>query len=174
MTPHAIVALSLQILEIQATQTMGDRGHGNHARVSRGRERVQQTMGEQEGRQKMHRKLQLVAVSGNGAVFLHHAGIVNQDVQPRVTCGVFLCDAAHLREIGQVRLEQVDPGIAAAFTDPSLGGTAPFRVAAQHHHTGLPMSQLRGGGQANPGVGAGDEANLAGHVHGVQSVLWRK
>ena len=107
-------------------------------------------------------------------MFLHHAGIVNQDVQPRVTCGVFLCDAAHLREIGQVRLEQVDPGIAAAFTDPSLGGTAPFRVAAQHHHTGLPMSQLRGGGQANPGVGAGDEANLAGHVHGVQSVLWRK
>lgn len=38
----------------------------------------------------------------------------------------------------------------------------------------LLMSQLRSGGQANPGVGGGDEAKLAGHVHGMRSVPWMK
>ena len=107
-------------------------------------------------------ELHLEPVSGRAARDRHHAGVVDQHVEPAVRCGKRFSEAADGRQAGEIQGHHFQVGIRQRGTNIRSSLLAFRRVAhSQRHGRALPGQHL-GCLEPQPTVSAGDQRGLTG------------
>ena len=126
---------------------------------------VEQQLCKEKVAQVVHAEGQLEAVLGDPTL-PGDAGVVDEHVQRRAAGKKALRAGAHRGEVGEVQGEELHRVVAGVAPDgvdhrPRLG----FRAARQHQMRATPRQLLRGG-EADAGVGAGDQDGAVVQVVG--------
>ncbi len=137
---------------------------------------VQQQAGEGEVAQVVGAELQLEAVLGGRLRRVHHAGVVDQQVDAVVVGAQLLRGGAD--DSSEVRSSSCSATSApgAAGGDAGGGVLALVEVAHGEHHVGAVRGEGLGGLEAQAGVGAGDDGDapgLVGNVGGWSTWPWK-
>ena len=138
-----VALLGVEIVEVELGGPVRARGDHDDAVGDLG----QQQVGEREVAEVVGAELQLEAVLGATERRVHHARVVDQDID----LAEVVCERADGREIGEV--EPADLGLACnlACSPLALAG-----VAHGEHDTGAVRRERLGGGEPDPAAGAGD------------------
>ena len=130
-------------------------------------EPVQQQTGEGEVAQVVGAELQLEAVLGVALRRVHHAGVVDQQVDAVVVGAQLLGGLAGGLQRCQVEFLQRDVGIRGAPLNQQCGILAFVEVAHREDDVRALFGQRGCGLEAEAGVGAGDDGDATGLVRNV-------
>ena len=158
----------MQVVEVDlGLDLVGDAGHHHHTGVIHRQKVVQQQPGEREVTEVVGAELQLEPVGGRRLGRVHHAGVVDQQVDARVGGGEFDSRRAHRGQRAEVQFVHGDVSARGQFPDAggrllALGG-----VADRQHHPGAVGGEDSRVVIAETGIGAGDDSQSAALVGNV-------
>ena len=128
---------------------------------------VQQQPGKREMTEVVGAELQLEAIHGGLLRRVHHAGVVDQQVDTRVGRGQFRAGGAHRCQRAQIQLVHHDHRARGQLPDPVRCGISLGGVANRHHHGRAAGGENAGVVVAETGIGAGDDRNTAALIGNV-------
>ncbi len=123
----------------------------------------QQQVRQQERRQMVDGEGHLDAVGGDRALTAHHAGIVDQHVEPRAAVGNRGGEPPHLVLPGEIGGEELHRSSRRGGADDGRGGIAPVLAPAGDHDVRPAFGQPARRDQADAATAAGDQHRLAVH-----------
>ncbi len=110
-------------------------------------------------------ELQLEPVSGGVALGrLHHAGVVDQDVDRAAFCVQFRTEFGDAGQRGQVEVLDGQFGVGDLGADVGDRGFALGAVADRHDHVGACGGEAFGDAESQSAVGTGDDGEFPGEV----------
>ncbi|CAM5292915.1 hypothetical protein SALBM217S_06776 [Streptomyces griseoloalbus] len=152
-----VAVLGHQVAEVEVRVLVGDRAEGHHPAPGPRGQRVEQQPGQGVGPQHVRAHMQFEPVGGGPArPEMHQAGVVDQHVDRGVVGGELRRERPHRRQRRQVQF--ADLGVAR---DPVGSLLARGEVAHGQNDVRPAPGQLGRGDQAEPGVRAGDDDDLA-------------
>ena len=161
--PCAVLALTHEVFEVDATHAMSLRRHRDDA--SLGSNRLEQPPGEREVPQVIGAELHLEAVGGVAARDGHDPGVVDEHVE---TVGVGLPpqpgELIDRGQVGEIESLYLDGRLRGARADLLGGRLALGHVAHGEGDLGTVAGERQCGLEAQAGVGAGDDGPAAGLV----------
>ena len=159
-----IASLRLQVARVEARELVGVGGHVHDPRARPFEQAGQQVVGQQEGRQVVHREGGLEPVGCLTATQHRDAGVVQQHVdplEPLVELGSHAPDVVEPLEVGQEDPDAVAPRVPF---DAFARRFGPLGGAGDDRYVGARLRQGQCGGLAQAGRRARDHAGLAVHV----------
>jgi len=138
----------------------------HHPRAGRRQQLVQQETGQREVAQVVGAHLHLEAVGGASQRKRHHAGVVAQRIQARVTLAELFGEVAHAGQAGQVEGQHLHLGVGVRRLQPVHGVAGLLRVAAGEHELGAAAGEGARRLEADARVASGDDDRLAGESAG--------
>ena len=167
---HPVVAagLPLQVREVDlCPDVVRDARDRHHPGSIHAEQVLQQQAGEREMAEMVGAELQLEAVGGVLLRRVHHAGVVDEQVDPRVGGRKFGRRGAHRCQRAQIQF--VHRHLRARGQLPNAGrrSVALGGVADRHHHSGATGGEHTGRVVAEAGVRAGDDRHSAALVGNV-------
>jgi hypothetical protein len=140
-------------------------GHGDDPRARRLQEQRQQKPGEREVPEVVDPELGLEAVHCAPVGQSHHAGVVDEQIEPLVTEGGH--ELPYGFKASEVKGRQLDLGVRDFPKDPIPSGNPPLLTPAGKHHMGPPPGQLTRGDKPEPTVGTGHDGDTPALVRDV-------
>ena len=166
--PAAVAPLPQQVLPVQPSHPVrlaGDRDHPGVtvAAPAGGHHQRPQVRGEREVAEVVGAELELEPVGGPAPGHRHHAGVVEQHVDPVGLVPEPVGERRDRRQVGQVERPHAEPlpDVGEPLHQPGPAGLPALGAAARHHDGGAVPGEHRRGLQPEPAVGAGDDDDAA-------------
>ncbi len=164
---RAVALFRVQIVKINAPESMGPTTQRDNPRLWRAHDQVEQQTRQGKVSQMIYAKLCLEILFRLAKGRVHDACVVDEQVQTVVVLVERLGEAAHRVQVGQVELHHPDgaPGLLVA--NLLGGGLAFLLIAAGHDDGDALLDQGAGCFVADAAIGTGDDRNAAGLIGNV-------
>ena len=159
-------AVELGIVGIELRRVHAARGDRDHSRGSGGAQRRQQQAGEQERPEDVGREGALEPRGGALPPLREDAGVVDEQVERRLTCQELLgeeTDPGRIRDVAELGDEPLT-GAQQAGLDPGDGPSGPLFVAAEQVHGRAGPQQALAGRLADSRAAPGDQGCSSAQV----------
>ena len=162
----AIALLALQIVEVDDSTRVHGRSDVDDSRRGARLQEFEQFLGEQEIAQMIQGPGALEAVGRRLPTREDAAGIVHEDVEPRIPGLEFTGQPAHFGQRRQVGWQICNPFGAGFPADRFRGSARAGRITTHDHDMGPSAGKAQGGFLADARGRTGDQADLA--LHGLK------
>jgi hypothetical protein len=143
------------------------RSSNHHPRALDRQHVVEQLAGEREMTEVVGAELELETVLGAGLFRVHHAGVVDQQVDTGEVGAQFVGGLANVVQRRQIQLLDGHDGVGTLRRDPFGGVVALVEVAHRQHHVCALVGEHGCGFVTDTGIGAGDDGDPTGLVRHV-------
>jgi hypothetical protein len=165
--PAEVATIAVEIVERDAAHLVRGARERHDSGILAPLHQLQQERGQQEVAEVVGAELKLEAVGRPASRRRHHAGVIDQQVEPVVGRSVTLGEAAHRLQAREVELLELHLSVRDRGADLLDRGVSLVEVATGHHHGRPGACQLPRRHEPESAVGASDDRVAPGLVRDV-------